>query len=168
MKILILVTITLKSIFSLVQQNNDTFLNKILSDYSRNSFYISVEAINQNKSFPVIINNEDLFSYFNKTKGLNKEQYTKYIKSAINDNKTISLTSSNISKYGFIKIKPRSEIDKEAKNGVTVILNKYFKNKVLVDGISASDRSYLIYLLFKWEIATKVDEESGYLIYEKQ
>jgi hypothetical protein len=166
MKILISIVFAFNIILIFVPKQNEPFLNKVLSNYSRNSYYIAIDAANPTDTFQVIINNDGLFYFLKKTNGINRENYAKYVKSLIDSHKKINLPIADLKKYGFIKVKPSRKIEIEKKNEI-MILKKYFKNKTLIDGVSEADRSYLIYLLFKWSIATKIDDESGALIYEK-
>ena len=44
-------------------------------------------------------------------------------------------------------------------------MQKYFNNRVLKDGISVEDKNSILAALFQLKIASKIDDESGYLIY---
>ena len=83
----------------------------------------------------------------------------------INEEKPITVVTADINKYNFTVVDPNNTISEEIKKGKKYLLQKYFENRVLKDGTSIADRNNIISALFNWNIASRIDDESGYLIY---
>lgn len=164
MKLHILIVLLFTTLISCGQKKDAMFLDKILNDYSRNSYFIVVKTATGNRSALSLIDNDDLYFYVHEKKGLEKEAYKKFILPFLNENESLGLTKSDFKKYGFAEIKAIPAIDADAKKGKAFFLNKYFKNKVIIDGITNEKKNYIIKILYDWGIASKIDDETGYLI----
>jgi hypothetical protein len=74
-------------------------------------------------------------------------------------NITDSLTSS------FIKVESVTSVNANAQKGADEFILTYFDNgKVLKDGIKKEERTAIIQKLFEWEIPSRIDDETGYLV----
>ena len=147
------------------QKKDNAFVEKIISDYSRSSYYILINIESMGKTYPYLIENDDLFYYYHQQKGYNEKQYQEFIKPLINEEKPITVVTADINKYNFTVVDPNNTISEEIKKGKKYLLQKYFENRVLKDGTSIADRNNIISALFNWNIASRIDDESGYLIY---
>ena len=167
MRFLIIFTIILLSMQACSQRSNDNFVDKIANDFSRNSYFIVLNAKLSEGIITCVIENDDLFYYFNKTKGYDESKYKKEVGTIIRENKILSITETDFSNFGFSKIVKNSKLDDGVKKGKDFIVGKYFKNRVIVDGVSDDERNILIKLLFDWGITSRIDDETGYLIIDK-
>ena len=147
------------------QKKDNAFVEKIISDYSRSSYYILINIESMRKTYPYLIENDDLFYYYHQQKGYNEKQYQEFIKPLINEEKPITVVTADINKYNFTVVDANNTISEEIKKGKKYLLQKYFENRVLKDGTSIADRNNIISALFNWNIASRIDDESGYLIY---
>lgn len=58
-----------------------------------------------------------------------------------------------------------SSVEANAKKGADEFIKIYFDNgKTLKDGIIVDERTAIIQKLFEWEISSKIDDETGYLV----
>ena len=167
MKSIILSICLLTTIISCGQKKDKMFLDKVLNDYSRDSYFIVLKTKTANRTATSLIDNDDLYFYFHEKKGFEKRAYKEFIASFINQAKVLELSKGDYEKYGFNEIKNDQSIAADAKKGKDFFLNKYFKNQVIVDGITKEKRNYLIKVLYDWQVATKIDDESGYLVVSK-
>lgn len=163
----ILIILMIDALYGYTQKIDSSFLNKLSSDFSRNSYFVCLNVIIKEKPSSVVIRNDELYFYFHEVKKMNKNSYRGCLKSLIIKNEVITVASINVKKYGFVKVEPNAKIDAVAKDGKKAILSKYFKNRVLVDGVTNTDKFYIIKLLFDWQIASRIDDESGYLVVEE-
>ncbi len=149
-------------LFSSCMNNDPIFYNKVLNDFDRYSWFITIEVKSSEYSGKSIIENDDLFYYLSQTQKIDKEEYKKIIKEKLENNSSIEI--ENIAKWNFIKVPTNETINQNAKKGVEEFIKIYFDSKVLKDGITDDERAVIIEKLFKWKIPTKIDDETGYLI----
>jgi hypothetical protein len=93
---------------------------------------------------------------------IDKKQYIKKIKEQLIKKSSIAINNPN---SNFIKVPDIPGVKVNAKKGVDEFIKIYFNNgKTLKDGITDDERIAIIQKLFEWKIATKIDDETGYLI----
>jgi hypothetical protein len=149
------------------QKKDNPFVEKIIGDYSRNSYFVLIGIKSSTATSMYLIENDDLFYYYHQQKGYNEKQYQEFIKPLLSEEKSIMVSSDDIKKYGFTAI-TSAKLEEEMKKDKSYLLQKYFANHVLKDGISIEERNVIIAVLFNWKIASRIDDESGYLIYHEQ
>lgn len=164
MKLSILIIMLLTTLVGCSQKKDKMFLDKVLKDFSRNSYFIVLKTGTADRRVLRLIDNDDLYFYFHEKRGLNEEEYKKYIASFLNQNSILELTKNDLNKYGFLEVKNNKEVNADAKKGKDFFLNKYFKNRVIIDGVTNEKRNYIITVLYDWEIPSKIDDETGYLV----
>jgi hypothetical protein len=154
----------LMMLLSSCMHNDSVFYDKITDDFDRNSWFISIELKSSDYNGKVIIENDDLFYYFNQTEKVDKEQYKKLIKERLESNSSIISGKEDLVKFNFTKVPIIESVNKNAKKGLDKFIQIYFDGKVLKDGIADYERTAIIQKLFEWKIPTKIDDETGYLI----
>lgn len=164
---LLVYLIMTSSLFACSQKHNEVFLSKVTGDFSRNSYFIIVKTGTQNKGTDYLIDNDDLFYFFRQTKGFDKTAYQKYMIPILQSNKSISVSDTDISRFGFIKLTRNEHVHAEAVKGKDAFVDNFFKGKILKDGLSVEQRNNIVQVLYDWQIATRIDDESGYLIMNK-
>lgn len=167
MRYFLFYTVILLSMQACSQKGNDNFSDKITNDFSRNSYFIVLNVRLPEGIVQTLIENDELFYYFNKTKGYDKSKYKEVVQSIIKQSQVLNIPETDFSPFGFIKIIKVPKLNEEIEKGKGFILAKYFKNGVIVDGVSDDERNTLIKLLFDWNIPSKIDNETGYLIIDK-
>ncbi|MHC5310116.1 hypothetical protein ACYSNM_08595 [Myroides sp. LJL116] len=136
-----------------------TFIDKVLTDFERYSYYVSFSLANGER---YIIENDDLFYYFQKQDDFSREQYKKEIKEKLINGYSIEIKNLN---SNFIEVSDVPRVDANAEKGLDEFIKIYFDNsKTLKDGITDDERIAIIQQLFKWEITSKIDDETGYLV----
>jgi len=141
------------------------FYDRILNDFSTSSTFIVVEV--QSKEFRgrAVIENGDLFFFFHQTKGFNEKQYMTYAKNILSTNTRILLNDEDLSKWRFAKVEEVASVRAEALKGREKFIDNYFIRKAMKNEAEKSiERNAIIDQLFTWQIATRVDDESGYLM----
>lgn len=150
-------------LFSSCMNNNPKFYDKVLNDFEGYSWFISINVKSLGYNGEVVIENAELFYCLNKTQKIEKQEYLKILKKKLENNLAIEI--EDIEKYSFIKVPIVSSVEANSKEGLEKFINIYFnKGKVLKDGITDDERTVIIQKLFEWEIASKLDDETGYLV----
>lgn len=156
-------SIILLLLFSCMSRNTN-FYEKVLNDFRDQSYFLALNIKTSEYSGPVVIANADLYLFLQKTKDMDKIQYQREMTQRLVDKAVFDWGDIELKDWGFMKVS-NAAIKEQQSLSVDDFLQKYFDNaKVLKDGISDSDRSMIIYKLFQWEIASKVDDETGYLV----
>jgi hypothetical protein len=151
-------------LLSSCMHNDTVFYDKLVNDFDRYSWFITIEIKSSEYNGQVIIENDDLFNYLNQTQKLDKEKYKQIIKGKLENNQSIEIEKASLTKWNFIKVPTIKSVNQNAKNGVDEFIKIYFDGKVLKDGIADDERTVIIQKLFEWKIPSKIDDETGYLI----
>lgn len=147
------------------QKAYSSYLQMVSNDFSRNSYFIILNVIIEGQKGVYVIENDDLFYYYHQTKFFNEEQYKKHIIPLLSSQRSITISSLEMSKYGFVKIaKASQEIESDSTKGIEYFIKRYFSGRVLNDNISNDNRNSIIKILSNWGIASRIDDETGYLI----
>jgi hypothetical protein len=158
-------------LFLMLGQNcraiDENFLDEVLSDSRRNSYFISLKIVVNKQSKNVIIENDDLFYYLFKTKEFNEKEYRLFLKKLIMNDSKLSVKESEIEKWNFTIVSNVKSVSDLASKGQNEFISHYFDGQVLKDNLSENEKNAVIEQLFKWNIATNIDDETGYLVLKK-
>jgi hypothetical protein len=144
----------------MMANSNYSFYEKVLSDFKRYSYFVSIDIEGKGR---FIIENDDLFYFFLKHQNLDKGKYKEFVLSKLIDQSSINITDSLTS--SFIKVESVTSVNANAQKGADEFILTYFDNgKVLKDGIKKEERTAIIQKLFEWEIPSRIDDETGYLV----
>lgn len=166
MKFYIITFVILVSMQDCSQNRHSHFVDKITSDFSRGSYYIVVNVKLSGVVTTSLIENDDLYYFFHKTKGYDEARYKNEVRNIFKKELMLNVAETDFSKFGFIKVVRIPKLDEEAKKGKDFIVGKYFNNHVIVNGVKGNERNALIKLLFDWNVPSKIDDETGYLVIE--
>jgi hypothetical protein len=158
MKILILIILLTRT------QTEKMFLDKVLSNFSDSSYYLSINLNLSDFKGKVIIENSDFFYYLNQNKGIDMENYSSFAKKILQGKEPLIIQSSDFERWEFTKVCSIASITENAKKGIEEFIRIYFNGKVLKHGICDDERTAIISQLFKWEVASYIDDETGYLV----
>ncbi len=158
MKLLLLIVL-----FSCTQEEV-MFLDKVVSNFDRYSYFIAIDLESSAYRGRVIIENDDLYYYFEQTKQLDKLAYKNLIINTLKSNGYLDVPNINLVKWNFNKVPSVASVTKNAEKGEDEFIKVYFEGRVLKDGISDEERTAIINQLFDWEIPSRIDDETGYLI----
>lgn len=143
---------------------NLVFLNKVLGDRGRHSFYVAVQVNSVNYRGMVIAENGVLFRCLNRTKGLSHAQYQTIIKEILLKKKSLMLGNLNLREWGLLPVEKNSRVDSIAERGVNEFLSHYFQEKVIRPDIDFAEKKAVIAKLFEFEVPVCTDDESGVFI----
>jgi len=149
-------------LLSSCMQNNSIFYDKVLDDFDGYSWFLRIEVKSPFYSGEVIIENAELFYCLNQEKKIDKEQYKKILREKLENHLPIDIGSTTM--CSFIKVPEIESVNTNAKKGIDEFIKTYFDGKVLKDGVTDDERTVIIQKLFEWEVASKIDDETGYLI----
>lgn len=148
--------------YMVLKNNQRDFYHKITNDFRDNSYFILIKLKNNRK---YVIENDDLFLYYWRTKKYSREQYIKEIKSMLSEHAVVEIDKITSS---FIKAPNLRIVNSYAKKGIDKFIDTYFDNrKTLKNGITDDERIAIIQKLFEWKIASYIDDETGYLVLSK-
>src|SRR5690242_1259331 len=94
--------------------HHDTFIEKVITDFSQNSFFILIKDTDRNE---FIIENDNMFSYFTNKKGTNKSEYIKIMRNILEKNDRMPIDGKSDNKYPFYIIRTNSVIEDMKKKG---------------------------------------------------
>lgn len=146
------------------QNENSMFLDKILNDFSRNSYFVLINVTSSKGMSLFAIENDDLFYYFHQTKKVTEDEYKKKLLVLLTSKQSLNLDDEEIKKYGFIEVVQNMVIKEISERGKKIFFNKYFTNCLLKEEIANIDKPYIIKVLYDWNIASRIDDETGYLM----
>jgi hypothetical protein len=144
---------------------NKSFYEKVLNDFESNSRFIMINVKSSEYNGPVIIENDKFFYFLNQKQHLNENEYKLFVEKKLQGNLTFNLGTTNLGKWDFIKMPKIKKVENNAKKGIEKIIKLYFdSNKVLKEGISDDERAVIIMILFKHQLSSYIDDETGYLV----
>ena len=111
-------------------QKND-FYDIILNNFNENSYYLTFKVESSNYNGDIVIENDDLYYYLQKSKKISKRKYIEYLKKHLENKLPIKLNGDIFLTENFIKLIKNSTIDEDANKGLDFFLTKYFDNKFL-------------------------------------
>lgn len=147
--------------------NTQVFYNKLLDDVDEHTYFITIKVKSIEFSGKVVVENSDLFYYFNEVKKMNKNDYKKMIIRNLERNSSIEFGDTDLMRWNLIKVPVINSINLNAKKGLEQFIKIYFNGNVLKDGITDEERTVIIQKLFEWRILTVIDDETGYLLISK-
>jgi hypothetical protein len=147
-------------------QDNDNFFNRIVNDFSRSSYFIVLRADLPDTTSEYLIENDDLFFFFHQKQGWNENDYRTKVLPFLEGKEKLKINKSDIGTYHFNDIKTNRQLEEDAHKGKDFFISKYFSNKAIKENIPDDERNFIIKTLYAWKVASKIDDESGYLIME--
>lgn len=152
-------------IFSMLSCNTDSTYSyqKVLEDFSKQSYFLAFEVNISSKKQKVIIKNTDFKRYFDKLYNSSDSEYKAFAENIIYNHKLIELNTDKLSNFNFIKVDCKN-IENE---NIQSLYNKYISKNNVLDSSDEKLNQCLIYLFFYNNIISKIDDESGYIIVER-
>jgi hypothetical protein len=141
-----------------------SFFNKVLHDYDSTSYFITVDLKSDSYKGRALIENRNLYHFFNETQGFDTAKYVAYMRKTLTKHKKISLKGRDIIKFNFLKVEDNMNVLLQAGKGRNSFVAAYFDGSVLNFGIPLSEQYAVINQLFYWEYAVKRDQLTGNLL----
>lgn len=142
-------------------QSDTSFLEYVLSDFDRYSFYVAIKVKSDQRQGVLIIENNELYCSLKQTKGFSQEHYKTVIKRYIVKGIELEVDSSVILKGTFLE--KNNLIQLKNNKAKRCFVDDYLTGGVLKKGLSTQESAFVIYQLFKLEIPVKIDCETGFL-----
>ncbi|HMJ09081.1 MAG TPA: hypothetical protein VK468_08750, partial [Pyrinomonadaceae bacterium] len=148
---------------------DDKFLERVLTDFSlQHSNYIALDVESDEFSGRIIIENEKLFAFLNRSKGLTEKAYVAFMKDILSKKGKLQMGNAKPEEIGFEKVTSLSSVDANADKSRETFTAHYFPKGVITSGVSAEEVNSIINKLFEWHVATFMDDETGLLRLEKE
>ena len=148
---------------SSILPGSEKFFSQVLSDFDRHSLFVACEINSPGYSGKVVIENADLFACLSQQKGFSRIKYKSYMLQKLLTGGKIDIKSDNLLKWGFLKVNEMAEVKQQISDGDEEFIRNFFSGKVIKEGLGFDVRNAIIYELFKRQISSKTDDETGYL-----
>ena len=143
---------------------NTPFYEKVLNDFDSSSYFIALNLKTPTFKGRAIVENNDLYQFLNKTKGLNKVKYIAYMQRILARHRAIKLSDMDLITWKFKKVSLSSNVIHNAEKGMDNFVAYYFTGTMFNDMVTEEERNAVIDQLFYWEYPAKIDKTSGELI----
>jgi hypothetical protein len=162
--IIIIAVLILKNPFTACTNYNTPFYDKVLDDFDTHSYFVAVDIKSSSYKGRVIIENNNLYQFFQRTKGLNREKYKYQMKRILAHHKVLTIENKDYSESNFLKVSELESVIQVANRGSEYFIAYYFNGVVLNYGITDEERDAIINQLFYWNVPAKIDNLTGDLI----
>ena len=147
---------------------SEKFIKKVISDFDRYSFFVSLEIKSPDYNGKVVIENDDLYNYYNITQDIDKKTYQEIAYRMLQTKTTLTINKEDLARFNFLIVPNDKSVIDNAQKGVERFIATYFNGRVLKDNISDNELYMIIYQLYNFKIASKIDDETGYLVIDKR
>ena len=147
---------------------SDPFIEKTTDDFNSNSNFLLLNVKSKNYNGLAIIENDDLFTYYQITQNKNKQEYKLLVQEILTKKNYLEINEQSIEKWGFIKVKESQKIKSKLKKGLKRFIKIYFNDDLIEKGnTDEEERAFIIKILFENKISSYIDDETGLLILNK-
>lgn len=150
-------------LFSVLPNDSTDFYDKVTGDFARSSYYLSFVVQFSDYKGRVIIENDDMYSFFNADDTLTRDEYKIIINKMLTEQR-FDFSNRKISHRGFVKVVYRDNVAKAAAKGKANFLNTFFNRNVLKSTVDPVDHAAIIEKLFRWGVLARYEDESGLLV----
>jgi hypothetical protein len=162
--IIFIISLILKNPFVSCTNVNLPFYDKVLNDFDSTSYFIALDLKSPYYKGRVIIENNNLYLFLNKTEGFNKDRYVSFMKRILAHHKALKTEEKDIVKWKFIKVEELESVVQIANRGKDNFVAYYFNGILLNYGIPEKEQNAIINQLFYWEYPAKIDKLTGNLV----
>jgi len=136
---------------------------KVIKDFGLHSYYLAINVEYDNRVVPIVLENADFYSII-KDDSLTVKEYNIILENLLNKKKPYKINSKVlVNKFEEFKVNEnllRGYTEKSRKSLVTKFFNK---EGVQQKRINSEEKKAVIYLLFKYNVFVKTDDETGLL-----
>jgi hypothetical protein len=136
------------------------FFNKMLGDFNKHSYFIAIDIRSDEYRGRVIVENNDLYTFLNKTRGWDTQKYKYMIKKIIIHGRTLKIKNTASLSLKYIKVKEINKVYLNANKGADSFIKYYFNGRVFKYDISVDEMNAVINQLFYWRIPIKIDDSA--------
>ncbi len=153
-------------LFSSCSTNDTAFYDKVVSDFDVTTYFIAIDIRSSAYNGRVIIENNDLYNFLNKTKGWDTLSYKSNMKKILVHRRVLKINNTDLLKWKFIQVKEVTSVYLNANKGANSFIKNYFNGSVFKYGVDYEEMHAVINQLFYWKIPVKFDNVSGELLLE--
>ena len=95
---------------------SDSFIEKTTADFNSNSNFLVLDIKAKNYNGLAIIENDDLFTFYQITQNKNKQEYKLLAQEILTKKNHIEIKEDSIEKWGFVKVKESNRIKAMCEN----------------------------------------------------
>ena len=159
-------------LMSALLNGGSDFHRKVLSDFHDWSYYVALNVSSPSYKGPVVVQNVELFLLTLKSRKFTESEYTAEMERLLEGDIPLKVDDSDFQKRGILKVNFDDSVALYAKQDIETFTKRYFHKGdrcyVVRDEVTEQEKASIIYQLFKRQIACRVDDESGYLIFSHQ
>src|SRR5690554_1050543 len=115
---------------------NSMFLDKIVNNFDRNSYFIAIDVKSAEYNGRVIIENDDLYYYYEQKKQYSKSIYKDFIIQKLLANESLNINATDFEKWNFYKIPSIISINQNEEKKIKEFIKKYIDKKDQKDDIN--------------------------------
>ncbi|PZF71603.1 hypothetical protein DN068_16135 [Taibaiella soli] len=144
------------------------FYDRIFNYRTRYDSFIAIPIYNEGDTVKYVVENHSLYNYMagGDKNSLKYDSYKNNLKELLLKGQGIkaSVSSEELQKkWHFHKVIANDKVDSVAKLGKENFITYFFTSRSLKDGITPEEKNAIIYQLFTWQIASNINDETGYL-----
>jgi hypothetical protein len=145
------------------ENGRSKFYRQATSNFSTSSYFIVLDVINNNDTFPIVIQNGDLYYRLIQSRIVkNEEDFQNKMLEILENNSYLNLNSKKMPFLNDYRATKNDSIDSSALTNSGQLSKLFFTDKVLIRGkFSFSKKKSIIYYLFKSEILCHEDCVTG-------
>ncbi len=143
---------------------NKAFLNQALTDFDSSSYFIALNVKSPEYRGRAIIENNNLYGFLHKTKGLNKKEYQSFVIRLLHHKRSLKMSDRDFEEWKFSRVQEIEKVIEIANRGRNGFVEYYFDGFMLNYGITDKERNAIINQLFYWAIPAKIGKETGNLM----
>jgi hypothetical protein len=158
-----LVLVMLNSLTSCTHPNAP-FYTKVLSDFGSPSYFIALNIKSPSYEGRAIIENNNLFEFLHKTKGLSMKKYQAMMLKVLEHKRELKISDEDLNKWHFFKVSEPESVIMIANRGLNNFIAYYFNGVALNWGVTDEEKYAIINQLFYWRVPARTDKVSGILM----
>jgi hypothetical protein len=136
----------------------------VLDDFGNKSYFIALNLKSTVYKGRVIIENNDLYNYLNKTRAWDKISYKSKLESILIHRRTLIVNSTDLIKWKFIRVSEVNNVYLNANKGINSFISSYFEGTLFKYDVREDEMHAVINQLFYWKIPVRFDNVTGQLM----
>jgi hypothetical protein len=142
-------------------EKNPAFYNQVLGNFDKHSYFIALDIRSDEFKGRVLVENNNLFTFLNKTNGWDKERYKSMMKRILIHRRIMKIKNTADLSLSFIKVKEINKVYLSANKGPDSFIKDYFNGKIFKYETPEDEIYAVINQLFYWKIPIKFDDATG-------
>lgn len=141
---------------------------KVINDFSIHSFFICLKVEYNKSTVPIVLENSKLYSVLSYFEKIDRKKYITEINRVLKTN-----TNYNLQNYDAFSYLRKYEVSFKKEwisffDSREKLICFFNRDGVLMKKKNYEEKKMIIYMLFKYDIFVKIDDETGYLYIESE